>query len=269
MADSTDLGPARNQRTVLVSGASRGIGRATALRLLADGHRVSLGLRQPQSAQAWLSAASPQAPELWKDRVLIHPYEASAVHPAKAYCGPDSDPDPAESNSPKAWVAATLERWGAVDAVVHSAGIFSRVGLCFAPGEEAEIQRVLDVNLLGPWRLSRAAWPHLAASGDGRVIALASMSGKRVKGNLAAYSASKFALLALCQTMRNEGWHQGIRVTAVCPSWVNTEMAAAVTALPKQAMTQPEDLAASIGHLLSLPASAVPFEYKVSCQLEV
>jgi NAD(P)-dependent dehydrogenase (short-subunit alcohol dehydrogenase family) len=259
MTDPSNVGPARGQRSVLVSGASRGIGRATALRLLADGHRVSLGLRQPLSPQAWL-AANPEAPEEWLDRLLIHPYEARASQPAGS--------DRADS-SPEAWVAAALARWGTIDAVVHCAGIFSRVGLCFSPGEEAEIQRVLDVNLLGPWRLSRAAWPHLAASGDGRVIALVSMSGKRVKGNLAAYSASKFALLALCQTMRNEGWHQGIRVTAVCPSWVNTEMAAAVTALPRQAMTQPEDLAASIGHLLSLPASAVPFEYKVSCQLEV
>lgn len=233
----------------MVSGASRGIGRATALRLLADGHRVSLGLRQPLPARDWL-AASPQAPEDWLERLLIQPYEAQAA------------------SSPEDWLAATLEHWGQLDAVVHSAGIFSRVGLCFAAGEEEEIQRVLEVNLLGPWRLSRAAWPHLAASGDGRVITLVSMSGKRVKGNLAAYSASKFALLALCQTMRNEGWQQGIRVTAVCPSWVNTDMADAVTALPKQAMTQPEDLAASVSHLLTLAASAVPFEFSVSCQLE-
>jgi NAD(P)-dependent dehydrogenase (short-subunit alcohol dehydrogenase family) len=246
-------------RTVLVSGASRGIGRATALRLLADGHRVSLGLRQPLLAQEWL-AASPQAPAEWLERLLIHPYHAQAALPAGTAHA---------DSSPEAWVTASLERWGELDAVVHCAGIFSRVGLCFSPEEEEEIQRVLEVNLLGPWRLSRAAWPHLAASGDGRVITVVSMSGKRVKGNLAAYSASKFALLALCQTMRNEGWHQGIRITAVCPSWVNTEMAAAVTALPKNAMTQPEDLGRSIGHLLSLPASAVPFEFNVSCQLEI
>jgi NAD(P)-dependent dehydrogenase (short-subunit alcohol dehydrogenase family) len=243
-------------RTVLVSGASRGIGRAAALRLLADGHRVSLGLRQPLPAQEWLTAA-PQAAEEWLERLLIRPYDAQPTGNAQA------------DRSPEAWVGATLERWGTLDAVVNSAGIFSRVGLCFAPQDEEEIQRVLEVNLLGPWRLSRAAWPHLAACGDGRVITLVSMSGKRVKGNLAAYSASKFALLALCQTMRNEGWDQGIRVTAVCPSWVNTEMAAAVTALPKEAMTQPDDLAASISHLLSLPASAVPFEFSVSCQLEI
>jgi len=230
-------------RTVMVSGASRGIGRAIAERLLADGHRVSAGVRDPDALLA-----------LATDRLLIQAYEASAG---------DGDP-----RGPRAWVEATTARWGGVDAVVHGAGVFSRVGLRFADGEEEEINRVLAVNLMGPWRLSRAVWPQLVASGDGRVLSLVSMSGKRVKGRLAAYSASKFALLALCQAMRNEGWNDGIRVTAICPSWVNTDMAAAVTAMPHEAMTQPEDLAASVSHLLSLPAAAVPFEFNVNCQLE-
>ena len=237
-------------RTLLVSGASRGIGQAIARRLLADDHRLSLGLRQPELADPWLAADSdgPQ-PQLHR-----HPYDALA---------PESAPNSAES-----WVVAALEHFGHLDGVVHCAGLFSRVGLTYAPGEQAEIEKLLAVNLLGPWRLSRAAWPQLLACGDGRVITLVSMSGKRVKGGLAAYSASKFALMGLCQTMRNEGWTAGIRVTAVCPSWVNTTMAAAVTALPREAMTQPEDLAASVSHLLALPASAVPFEFNVSCQLE-
>jgi NAD(P)-dependent dehydrogenase (short-subunit alcohol dehydrogenase family) len=243
---------APSPRTVMVSGASRGIGRAITERLLADGHRVSAGVRNPDALLAAPEAARLRAQV--PDRLLIQPYEASA---------PDDDP-----HGPRAWVEATTGRWGGVDAVVHSAGVFSRVGLRFAEGEEEEINRVLAVNLMGPWRLSRAVWPQLVASGHGRVLSLVSMSGKRVKGRLAAYSASKFALLALCQAMRNEGWDDGIRVTAICPSWVNTAMAAAVTAMPHEAMTQPEDLAASVSHLLSLPAAAVPFEFSVNCQLE-
>ncbi|MEO1004007.1 MAG: SDR family NAD(P)-dependent oxidoreductase [Cyanobacteria bacterium J06638_7] len=231
-------------RTVMLSGASRGIGRAIAERLLADGHRVSAGVRDPAALAADLSASG----------LLIHPYEASAG---------DSDP-----RGPRAWLEATMAHWGGVDAVVHCAGVFSRVGLRFADGDEQEISRLLEVNLMGPWRLSRAVWPELVASGDGRVLALVSMSGKRVKGRLAAYGVSKFALLALCQAMRNEGWGEGIRVTAICPGWVNTAMAAAVTEMPSQAMTQPQDLAASVSHLLSLPASAVPFEFSVNCLLE-
>ncbi len=264
MADDFSRGPAVDRgpcRTVLVSGASRGIGQAVAWRLLAQGHRLSLGLRQTQSAEEWLAAACARCGDPFPgdshplERLLVHPYEALSVDAA--------------ADGPETWLAATLARWGGVEAVIHCAGIFSRLGLCCGPEDDEEIRTVLDVNLIGPWRLSRAAWPHLAASGDGRVITVVSMSGKRVRGNLAAYSASKFALLALCQTMRNEGWHQGIRVTAVCPSWVNTGMAAAVTALPREAMTQPGDLASSIAHLVSLPPSAVPFEFNVSCQLEI
>jgi NAD(P)-dependent dehydrogenase (short-subunit alcohol dehydrogenase family) len=182
--------------------------------------------------------------------VHLHPYEAT-------------DPNAAD-----AWVAAAGERFGGIDGLLHCAGIFSRVGVLFRAGEEAEIERLWQVNLMGPWWLSRAAWPHLEACGDGRVITLVSMSGKRIKGTLAAYGTSKFALMGLCQAMRNEGWGRGIRVTAVCPGWVNTDMAAAVSALPKREMTQPEDLATLVCDLLTLPSSCVPFELAVNCVLE-
>ena len=94
------------------------------------------------------------------------------------------------------------------------------------------------------------------------------MSGKRVKGRMAGYPVSKFALMGLCQSMRNEGWDQGIRVTAICPSWVNTDMAGAVTAVEPAAMTQPDDLAALSSSLLLLPNASIPFELAMNCSLE-
>ncbi len=234
-------------RTLLISGASRGIGRAIAERALAEGHRLSLGVRDASGLPAGpLQEAVRQSPE----RVLLHPYDAR---------------DPSQAST---WVAATLARFGGIDGLIHCAGVFSRVGLLFEAGQEQEIEALWRVNLMGPWWLSRAAWPALVASGDGRVITLVSMSGQRVKGPLAAYPCSKFALMALCQSMRNEGWDAGIRVTAICPGWVNTAMASQVTALPAGAMTQPEDLAALAAQLLRLPASAVPFELKINCVLE-
>jgi len=233
-------------RTLLISGASRGIGRALAERLLAGGHRLSLGLRNPGDLKG-----SPLDPEqAGAGRVLLHPYDA------------------AESTSAEAWVQATLAHFGALDSVIHCAGIFSRVPLVFEDGQEQEIQRLFDVNVMGPWWLTRAAWPQLKAHGSGRVVVLVSMSGKRTKGRLAAYSTSKFALMGLCQTMRNEGWESGIRVTAVCPSWVNTDMAAGVKALPPEQMTQSDDLAALTSQLLEQPNSCVPFELAVNCNLE-
>ena len=231
-------------RTVLISGASRGIGRAIAEQLLADGHQLSLGLRNPEALRG--TGLDPdRSPNL-----LVHPYEA------------------AEPASAAAWVAASLERFGRIDSLVASAGQFSRLPLLFEAGQEAELEQLWRVNVLGPWHLARAAWPQLAAHGQGRIVVLVSMSGKRSKGRLAGYTASKFALMGLCQTMRNEGWDQGIRVTAICPSWVNTDMAAAVQALPPDAMTQAEDLATLTSQLLRLPNSCVPFELAVNCTLE-
>ena len=239
-------------RTVLISGASRGIGRAIAQRLLAEGHQLSLGVRDPAAL-----SGSPLDPSLagrdvqGEARVVLHRYNAE---------------DPA---SAEAWVAASLSQFGAIDSLVLSAGVFSRVPLLFEPGQEQEIQQLWDVNVMGPWWLTRAAWPHLAAHGSGRVVVLVSMSGKRSKRRLAGYTASKFALMGLCQTMRNEGWEQGIRVSAICPSWVNTDMAAAVNAMPKEAMSQPNDIASLTAQLLELPNSCVPFEVAVSCNLEM
>lgn len=228
-------------RTLLISGASRGIGRAIAERLLADGHRLSLGVRNP---------ASLRDTSLDHPSVLLHPYNAE---------------DPA---SAEAWVKASVSHFGTIDSLIHSAGVFSRVPLLFERGQEQEIQQLWDVNVMGPWWLTRAAWPQLAAHGSGRILVLVSMSGKRSKGRLAGYTASKFALMGLCQTMRNEGWEQGIRVTAICPSWVNTDMAAAVNAIPKEAMSQPADIASLTAQLLELPNSCVPFELAVNCNLE-
>ncbi|WP_413430078.1 SDR family NAD(P)-dependent oxidoreductase [Synechococcus sp. Cu2B8-bc1011] len=243
-------------RTLLISGASRGIGRAVAERALADGHRLSLGLRDLEALKQ-----TPLDPALaGSDKVLLCPYAAE---------------DPAAA---QAWVEATSNYFGGFDSVIHNAGIFSRVPLLFESGEEQEIAHIIDVNLMGPWWLTRAAWPQLASHGEGRIQVLVSMSGKRSKGRLAAYSASKFALLGLCQTMRNEGWAAGIRVTAICPGWVNTDMAAAVRNGPSdrwptqsmeaEAMTQPEDIASMSAELLRLPNRAVPFELAVSSSLE-
>ena len=243
-------------RTLLISGASRGIGRAVAERALAEGHRLSLGLRDLEALKR--TALDPHL--AGSDRVLLCSYAAE---------------DPAAA---QAWVAATNEHFGGFDSVIHSAGIFSRVPLLFEESEQPEIAHTINVNLMGPWWLTRAAWPQLASHGEGRIQVLVSMSGKRSKGRLAAYSASKFALLGLCQTMRNEGWAAGIRVTAICPGWVNTDMAAAVRRGPSQswptqsmeaeAMTQPEDIASISAELLRLPNRAVPFEIAVNSSLE-
>ena len=233
------------KRTVLMTGASRGIGRAIAERLLRDGHRLSLGVRSPERLQG-----SSLDPLQWPDRLMLHPYEATAEQAAEQ------------------WVSAAEQWSGGFDALVHCAGVLHQTPLLFLDQQEQELEQLWSVNVMGPWRLTRAAWPQLMATGQGRVQVLVSMSGKRVKGRMAGYPVSKFALMGLCQSMRNEGWETGVRVTALCPSWVNTEMGRSVSTVPPEAMTQPQDLAELSSTLLTLPNAAVPFEVSVNCNLE-
>ena len=232
-------------RTVVITGSSRGIGAALARTLIQQGHRVCLAVRDPSSLLG--TDLDPGQDPL---NLISCSYDARV--PADA----------------QRLVETALGHFGSLDSLIHCAGILRRTPLLFSEQERSEPDELWKVNVMGPWWLTRAAWPALVESGQGRIQVLVSMSGKRCKGVLAGYTASKFALMGLCQTMRNEGWDQDIRVTAVCPGWVNTEMAAGVKTMAPEQMTQPEDLASLCAHLLTLPAAAVPFECAVNASLE-
>ena len=227
-------------KVILISGASRGIGRAVAQRLLDADYALSLGVRCPD-----ILNSTPLEPS---EQVLVCPYNAK------------------DRTAPHTWVQATLERWGRIDGLINCAGILRPVR--FEDEDEDAFDELFEVNLKAPWRLSRVAYPYLKQSGQGRIINLVSMSGKRVKGKLAGYSISKFAFMALTQTMRNVGWEDGVRVTAVCPSWVNTDMANSAQIMESEAMTQPEDVANIILTILQLPNTAAVGEVAINCNLE-
>ena len=233
-------------RKILISGASRGIGKAISLKLLREGHSLSLGVRKKEAL-----FNTPLDPELNNPKsFMVHTYEAT------------------DQNSSKLWVDRTVETFKNIDTIIHCAGIFKRTNLIFNDSEMQDIEDLWKVNVMGPWILTRNAWKYLSISNSARIIVLVSMSGKRSKGNLASYSMSKFALMSLCQTMRNEGWTKGIRVTAICPGWVNTDMAKQISYFPKKDMTQTNDIANICSNLLILPNSSVPFEIALNCQLE-
>ena len=106
------------------------------------------------------------------------------------------------------------------------------------------------------------------ASGEGRVVNLASLSGKRVANENIGYAMSKFAVVALTQEVRRNGWDHGIRATAVCPGFVDTDMTAHVTKFPRERMSRPEDVAVLIETVLRLPNTATVAELLVNCRLE-
>ena len=118
-------------------------------------------------------------------------------------------------------------------------------------------------------RLIRAAWPALAAAGSGRVVNIASLSGKRVPNENFGYALSKHAVIALTHAVRQTGWDAGIRAASICPGLTATDMTQGVTAkVPAETMSQPEDIAALAATLLALPNNAAVPEVTVNWRYE-
>jgi NAD(P)-dependent dehydrogenase (short-subunit alcohol dehydrogenase family) len=161
---------------------------------------------------------------------------------------------------------ATIERFGRLDGLINAAGINPEANL--TDPDETALDAMMLINVKAPMRLIRLALPHLAKSGQGRVINIASLSGKRVRNPNVGYAMSKFALLALTHAVRQYGWEQGIRATAICPSFVATDMTAHVTKWPREKMSDPRDIAELIATLLRLPNTATIAELLVNCRLE-
>lgn len=232
--------PKNESRVVLISGGGRGIGSAIAQRLVSAGWSVSLGMRNPDR-QAWMAGS--------EDRIHLAAYNAL------------------DADAEEAWAAAAAKRFGRIDAIVANAGVANPKDVIEASDEE--LQQLLDINVKAPRRLARAAWPWLASAGNGRIIVMASLSGKRVKSARSGlYSISKFAAVALAHALRHAGFDCGVRATAVCPGFVASDMSAALTDLPQDRMTDPADIARIIEMLLDLPNEASVAEFTINCQLE-
>jgi NAD(P)-dependent dehydrogenase (short-subunit alcohol dehydrogenase family) len=225
------------RRVAMISGASRGIGAAIAVRLREHGWAVSLGLRDPGSSPC---AASQD--------VLVCRFDAT------------------QAETERAWVEETVHRFGRLDGLVHNAGIASKTSVLNA--DETEFDRVFAVNVKSPMRLTQHAWPHLAKT-KGRIVVIASLSGKRVKSPGAGlYAMSKFAVVGLAHALRQSGKDVDVRTTAICPSFVATDMAASLTTTDKAVLTQPEDVARIVNLVLDLPATASIAEIPIHWTVE-
>lgn len=229
-------------RVVMVSGASRGIGRAVAQRLSADGFVLSLGVRRPAGVL---------------DALGLDP----AAHLACAW-------DALDPASSEAWVAATAERFGRIDGLVNNAGILRP--LDFENGDEVVLDEIWAVNVKAPFRLIRLALPHLKAAGHGRIVNVASTDGKRYRQGVSiAYTMSKHAVVALTHAARHAGYEAGVRATALCPGATDTELIAGIPGVtPAAQRLTPETLAELVSLLLRLPDQASVAELVVNTRLE-
>lgn len=223
-------------RVALITGARRGIGRAIADRMLSDGWKVSLGLRQPQSE--------------WRDGASIHTFSYDAMEGGET-----------------AWVAAALERFGRIDAVVANAGVM--VPKSVVDIDDADFEAMWAVNVRAPQRLAKAAFPALSQSGSGRIAIIASLSGKRVASvDSSAYAVTKHAAVALAHGLRQAGFDKGIRTTAICPGFVATDMGLALAPDNAAAMTSAEEIADVVAYAINLPNRASVAEISVNWRAE-
>jgi NAD(P)-dependent dehydrogenase (short-subunit alcohol dehydrogenase family) len=188
---------AENDRVAVVTGAAQGIGRRVAEVLADRGYRLALvDLREPVDLASELRARGADALPLRADV---------------------SDPDQVAALG-----GAVGERFAQVDVLVNNAGI-----ALIQPAESTAVdawRRVLDVNLTGPFLLSQVFGRAMLAAGRGSIVNVASIAGLRGIADRAAYNASKHGLVGLTRTLAAEWGGRGVRVNAVCPGWVKTEM---------------------------------------------
>lgn len=234
---TTDTGGRLAGCTALITGASRGIGRAIAEAFAREGADLFL-----VATKAANLADTQAAVEARGRRAAAHGADVS---------------DPGQID---AMFAAAIEALGRVDIAVNNAGVYK--GKPFTDYTAQEFDRVMKVNAHGAFHVMQAAIRHMRGLGRGKIVNIASTAGKWESPNQAAYNASKHAVVGLTRCAALETAAQGITVNAVCPGFVETDMvdqfqehadrmgisfeelkAAMIARIPMGRILQPEEIA--------------------------
>jgi NAD(P)-dependent dehydrogenase (short-subunit alcohol dehydrogenase family) len=212
-------------RVAVITGAAQGIGRRTAQLLAAEGYALALFDRAPMTGFDALTVLG----------------------------------DVSDEGDVQGLARAVQARYGRVDVLVNNAGISS-----IGPAEDIPValwRQVMEVNLTGPFLLSQVFGRRMLAQGSGSIVNISSVAGLRGIGDRAAYNASKHGLIGLTRTLAVEWGGRGVRVNAVCPGWVKTEMDTADQAsggyvdtditehTPAGRFATPEDIAQAVAYL--------------------
>lgn len=218
-------------KTAIITGAGKGIGKAIAVALAKEGANLGLVARTSADLEALQTE-------------LKNTYSVD-VHIAVADVSVKAEADGA--------VAALKEQLGSIDILINNAGIAQFGKLIDMDPEQWE--RIIQVNLMGTYYVTRAALPTLLEQNGGSIINIASTAGERGFATGSAYCASKFAVLGLTESLMQEVRKSNIRVTALTPSTVNTPLAvnAGLPIGDEDRMMQPEDVAELALATLKLP----------------
>jgi NADP-dependent 3-hydroxy acid dehydrogenase YdfG len=225
-------------KVALVTGASSGIGEATALALARAGARVAIAARRRDR----LDGVAGRIADLRAESLVL---EADVGRPEEA----------------ESIVGRTVERWGRLDVLVNNAGL-----MLLSPIDRARVedwQRMLDLNVLGLMVATRAALPHMRRQKDGHVVNISSTAGRVANPDASVYAATKFGVGAFSEALRREVYKDNIRVTIIEPGAVATELREHVpdpdtreridTWARSMRQLQSEDVAAAILYAVSQP----------------
>jgi NADP-dependent 3-hydroxy acid dehydrogenase YdfG len=232
---------ATTNRTALITGASSGIGKATALAFAQAGINLALVGRDQDKLTAVAQAA------------------AAIGVTAKTYVIDLSQLDRVSAKI--AEIAAASEN---LDILINNAGMAYTGSIGETP--LADWQQVIDLNLTSVFQCVQGILPHLRQRKAGVIVNVSSIAGKQVFPNWGIYSVSKFGLMALTQAIAGEERSNGIRVTAICPGSVNTPLWDTDTVqadFDRSAMLTPEMVAAGILYAVLAPAGAVVEELTI------
>ncbi|HKK79205.1 MAG TPA: SDR family oxidoreductase [Phaeodactylibacter sp.] len=229
------------QPNVIITGATKGIGRAIAERFAPHSAQLALVARQPSGLEAAKSKLKAAAPDC---TILVYPCDLSEKQQAKRLVEQ---------------LSAQSDNW---QVLVNNAGLYLPGGLLSEPDEALE--QMMRVNLFAPYYLSKGIAPLL--SGKSHIFNLASVASRRVYPGKSSYSVTKFAMQALNDALRMELKERGVRVTAVLPgpTWSATWEGAE---LPKDRLLQAAEVAEAVWNAYALPANAVVEELVIQPQL--
>lgn len=231
-------------RIALITGASRGIGRATALRLARGGAATVLAART--------------------ERALLDVAETIRASGGDALAVPT---DVTSDQQLEALVSTTLARFGRIDVLVNNAG----GGPPRTPVVKARIadwEQTLRVNLWATMVLTKLTLPAMIERRSGVIVNICSLAGLTGKAGEAAYAAAKFGIRGFSQSLFEEVRQYGIKVSTICPGYVDTALIPLNRHVDRSKMLSPEDVAEAVYEVTVSPSRCCPIEIVLSPQYD-